>query len=302
MMHPVSSLSSTHYQVTAVSDRVTALIAADGGASISNSVLIDLGGQLLVWDSGMTPQAAREIRRLATAVYGRDVDLLLNSHYHYDHIWGNQVFADLPIVSSRRTRELIMSSGREEFEWTRAHYGEELASWQQRSTATPAELRQRINYLAYYEAIAEALPALTLTAAGITFEQRLTLYGTQLQAEIDSFADVHSPYDSVLYLPEQQIVCSGDILAVGCHPYMAEGNVEHVLQTLDTLVGWGAQTFIPGHGGVGTLADVDRLRGYSEHLLERAGRGDNESPMPDTYRDWALPDFYAMNLRALTTR
>jgi glyoxylase-like metal-dependent hydrolase (beta-lactamase superfamily II) len=100
-------LTSVHYQIQRVTPAVTALISADGGASIGNSALIDLGDRLVLWDSGMTPQAARDLRRLAQAVAGRDVDLLINSHYHNDHTWGNQVFADLPIVSSSRTRELL---------------------------------------------------------------------------------------------------------------------------------------------------------------------------------------------------
>lgn len=292
-------LTSVHYQVKHVTEHVTALIAADGGASIGNSALIDLGDRLVLWDSGMTPQAARDLRRLAQMITGRDVELLINSHYHNDHTWGNQVFADLPIVSSSRTRELLLSNGRDEYEWTRDHCAEQLAETRLRTAADEIEAIQRSNFIAYWEGTAEAMMTLTLTPPTITFSDRLSLHGSQLQAEIHSFANVHSPYDSVLYLPEAQIVCTADILAVGCHPYMAEGDPQRVLQTLDTIVGWGAQTFIPGHGSVGTLADVDRLRGYIEHLMERAARGDDTSPLPDAYRSWALRDFYRMNLRAL---
>lgn len=292
-------LVSADYRFMQPHQAVIALLAADGGASVANSALIDLGEHLVLWDSGMTPQAAAELRRAATVCAGRAPDLLINSHYHYDHIWGNQLFADRPIISSRRTRDLILSNGRAELDWTRDHQQQELADWRARTPNDPVELQQQANYIAYCEAIAAALPTLKLIAPTITFEQKLTLYGTQRQAELISFDTVHSPSDTVLYLPEEQLVCCGDILAVGCHPYMAEGNIQHVLQTLDTLVGWGATTFIPGHGAVGSVADVDRLRGYCEHLLDRAARGDAESAMPAQYRGWALPDFYALNVRAV---
>jgi glyoxylase-like metal-dependent hydrolase (beta-lactamase superfamily II) len=39
------------------------------------------------------------------------VDAVINSHWHNDHIWGNQVFdANTDIVSSEETRRLIIET------------------------------------------------------------------------------------------------------------------------------------------------------------------------------------------------
>ena len=61
----------------------------------------------------------------AEAVTGKRVDKVINSHYHNDHIWGNQVFRPhSDIISSIETRRLIGTSGREEYDW----YGENSSS------------------------------------------------------------------------------------------------------------------------------------------------------------------------------
>ncbi len=91
---------SKHFVLHSLDEGISAAIAEDGGSAISNAGLIDLGGQILVFDTFLTPQAATDLRRSATEL-GRVPQIVINSHYHNDHIWGNQVFAsDAQIVSS----------------------------------------------------------------------------------------------------------------------------------------------------------------------------------------------------------
>jgi glyoxylase-like metal-dependent hydrolase (beta-lactamase superfamily II) len=41
-------------------------------------------------------------------ILGQAPDVVINSHYHNDHIWGNQVFLpDAQIIASRRTRHFV---------------------------------------------------------------------------------------------------------------------------------------------------------------------------------------------------
>src|SRR5512143_3308982 len=116
------STSSKHFVLQPLASGIFAAIARDGGAAISNAGLIDLGDQLLVFDTFLTPQAALDLREASIHFLGRAPQLVVNSHYHNDHIWGNQVFApDAQIVSSARTRDLIASAGAEELEWYSAN-------------------------------------------------------------------------------------------------------------------------------------------------------------------------------------
>lgn len=95
-----------------IQTRGVVAIAQDGGAAISNSSLIDLGGKIIVFDTFLTPQAAGDLQQFVIDKYGRKPRIVINSHYHNDHIWGNQVFAsEALIISSTRTRELRVTAG-----------------------------------------------------------------------------------------------------------------------------------------------------------------------------------------------
>ena len=101
---------STHFMLECLSEKVFALYHQPGGAAISNAGIIDLGDLTLVFDSCFTPQAARDLRATAEGIANRPVDLLINSHYHNDHVWGNQAFGrETEIISTAETRHLMHS-------------------------------------------------------------------------------------------------------------------------------------------------------------------------------------------------
>src|SRR5512143_1947328 len=111
---------SDHFSLHQLTDGVYAAIATDGGAAISNAGIVDLGGRTLVYDTFMTPQAGRDLRLAATQLTGREPELVVNSHYHNDHIWGNQAFGPATLfVSSAQTLKLMHTSGVEELQWAR---------------------------------------------------------------------------------------------------------------------------------------------------------------------------------------
>ena len=98
---------SKHAQVHEITDQIHAFIAKDGGAAISNAGVVDLGGQVVVFDTFLTPQAALGLRLFAEQRFGQRPTIVVNSHYHNDHVWGNQVFLpDAVILASAGTRDL----------------------------------------------------------------------------------------------------------------------------------------------------------------------------------------------------
>ena len=105
------SIISKHFSLHPLTENMYAAIASDQGAAIGNSGLIDLGGQIIVFDTFLTPQAAADMRKASEELFGRAPDFVINSHYHNDHIWGNQVFAEVShLLSTISTRELIATA------------------------------------------------------------------------------------------------------------------------------------------------------------------------------------------------
>jgi len=92
---------SKHFRLQQLAEGVYAAIHREGGGAIGNAGIVDLGDRTLVYDTFIAPQPAEDLRAAAEALTGRPVDTVINSHWHSDHMWGNQVFGqDTDILST----------------------------------------------------------------------------------------------------------------------------------------------------------------------------------------------------------
>lgn len=314
MDHPLA-FDSRHFRLQALADGIFAAVAIHGGWAICNSGLIDLGGLLLAFDAFVSPQAALDLRRFAIEHFGQPPQMVINSHYHNDHIWGNQVFAaDAQIFSSKRTRELILTEGMEELRWNKANAAQRLAvlRTEYQNTSDLLQKQEQLLWIGEYEAIVEALPNLRVCTPGVTFDSRLEIHGARRACELIPFAGGHSGSDTILFLPEEGIVFMGDLLFVGAHPFLADGDPQALLKALREVSQMKAACFVPGHGPVGSREDVDLLIEYVESCLEtarklvKAGKFDeaaiNKVRIPEAFQSWILPQFFRSNLRFLCDR
>jgi cyclase len=92
---------------------------------------------------------------------------------------------------------------------------------------------------------------------------RLKIDGVSL--ELLHWAPAHTSGDLVIYLPKQKIVFTGDIITNRPDPLIhlqKNGSSEGWIETTKGIVALDADTFIPGHGGPETKADVQQ---YLEH-------------------------------------
>ena len=305
---------SKHFDIHTLANGVFAAIATDGGLAIGNAGLIDLGGQIIVFDTFITPAAAGDLRRFSIEHLGGPPDIVINSHYHNDHIWGNQVFADEAVImSSSRTRELIVTAGQEEYAWYSANSAQRLKSLQdQFEHVGEAERKDLSLWISYFQGLVEELPHTRVHLPQITVKVQFEFHGTNLSAELFSFADGHTGSDTVLFLPESGILFMSDLLFIDCHPYLADGNPEKLLTTLKSLSQLDAAHLVPGHGPVGTKADLDIMIEYVESCLETAqalvDTGDvDEARIKDTtptgkFGGWQFPRFYQANIQFLCAK
>jgi glyoxylase-like metal-dependent hydrolase (beta-lactamase superfamily II) len=86
------SFVSPHFTIEKLDDGVWAAIAKNGGYAICNAGIVDLGDATLIFDPFMTPEAAEDLKKTALELTGHPVKYVANSHYHNDHVGGNQVF------------------------------------------------------------------------------------------------------------------------------------------------------------------------------------------------------------------
>lgn len=305
-------IGNSHFSPQLLTDKVFAAIAQEGGAAISNAGFMDLGGLVVVFDTFLTLQAAREMRTYLEAVFGQPPKIVVNSHHHNDHTWGNQVFLpEAQFISSSEARRLMLTDGMEEYKWYSANSKQRLEALQAQfnNTKDATERRRLLLWIGYYNGLAESMPQLEVVLPSITFESRLELYGSQRRAELVAFHGAHTGNDTILFLPDDGIVFTSDLLFINNHPYLPEGDPFKLLDVLRELSRMEARTYIPGHGPVGTRDDLFAMIEYVEDCLATARAlvregGDYEErvkelQLPDRYSGWQLSGFYPTNIQFL---
>lgn len=310
MLYNQPVMASKHFHVNLLSEGIYAVIHREGGWAMSNSGIIDLGDRTVVFDTFLTPQAATDLRLIAEALLDRAVSVVVNSHYHNDHIWGNQAFNhETDILCTSETRELISTAGMEEYTWYKDNANSKLKTLEAdiRGTSEPASAKPLDTFwLTYYQAIVASLPSLKIRIPNITFTERLGLHGSKRSAELISFDGGHTGNDTILYLPEEGIVFMGDLLFVDCHPYLSDSKPGMILPILNEIKTMEPAKLIPGHGPVGKLDDLSQMEDYVTTLeklvLQKVKAGASlkaiESlEIPAPYKTWDCQGFFKDNLR-----
>jgi len=311
--------NSRHFRLEQLADGVYAAIHADDGWAICNAGIIDLGDRTLVYDTFMSPEAAGDLRNAAESLTGRPVDAVINSHPHNDHIWGNQAFdREVDILSTNRTRELIITEGPLEVQGFRELAQTRLAGLEaqfteERDLITRNHLRV---FIVYFQAIIATLPILQIRLPNLTFTGEFTFNGSMRSAKLISFEGGHSGSDAILHLPGDEIVFMSDLLFIGGHPYLPDGDPVKIKLFLAQVRKLQAKIFVPGHGPVGQSSDLDWMDEYintTDELVRKAmEKGATEEEIgkiaiPDEYRHLIFPTFFPQNLlflyqRQLTSR
>jgi len=304
---------SKHFRINELAEGVYAAIATDEGSAIGNAGIIDLGDQTLVFDTFMTPTAAQDLRAAAESLTCNSIAYAINSHWHNDHIRGNQVFAPTTqIVSTTRTRELIATKGVEELEYDKATAESDLSSVRESLKNDTGEMRaaDARSYVAYFEGMIESFPNLELRLANLTFERRLVFHGSSREAQAICFSG-HTEDDSILWLPTERIVFTADLLFIGYHPYLPDGDPWEWTQSLHEIAGLDAQVAAPGHGPVGGPSDLTLVERYileleklAADVVDRGGSADDAvaCAIPEPFSDWRLANFFAHNMRFLHSK
>jgi glyoxylase-like metal-dependent hydrolase (beta-lactamase superfamily II) len=303
------TFDSPHFNLEEIASGVFAAIHKPGGGAIANAGIVDLGDQTLVFDTFISHIAALDLRLAAKQFTGKPVTHVINSHFHNDHIRGNQVFPGAKIIATNQTVDLIKTDGERELAWDKnaeKRY-EELRL--QREEAKNGDPDPNLDFfINYYRVISESLPGLRMRMPDTTFDQQLAFEGSARKVELHCYGGGHTGSDAILYLPEDHIAFVADLLFVRCHPFLADGDPQEWLDHIDKIKKLDIEIVVPGHGAVGVLSDLDLIQQYirsSVQMIDTAfADGDSleaveKKEVPPQYRDWEFESFFYSNLRFL---
>ena len=283
----MSPTASRHYRFESLGDGIHAAIARPDGFAICNSGVTDLGDGGLVFDSGMTPDSARDLNDHATQLLGRPPSLAVSSHRHLDHILGNSEFAHLPIWGTRQTREIVLETADQMLaEVRREQIEKDIAEIEGRRDEMRTDAgREDLEFILQINRAALACAGrFKIVAPDHTFETRMALPGRR-EAELMSLGSGHTEADAFLFLPREKVLFAGDLVVVGVQPSMGNGDPEHWVDELDQIVRMAPERVVPGHGPVTTADGIQETRAYLSGVLE-AARATRGAPLPAALRRW----------------
>jgi cyclase len=231
------------YYATATGSMIT------GG---NNTVIVNDKDVVLV-DANTSPAASRAMLAEIKMITDKPVRIVVNTHFHYDHTDGNSVFGpDVQIIATDYVRDMLATHDVLHTEPYKTSVGSLPAqidalkkqSASENDPAKRATLDQQIKAMQdEIEQVKEVKP----TPPTMTFSKRLTLYRGDREIQLLFLGRGHTNGDTVVYLPKEKIVCTGDLME-SRPAYMGNGVFDEWIKTLDNLKELDFTTVLPGHG------------------------------------------------------
>ena len=143
--------------------------------------------------------------------------------------------------------------------------------------------------------VLQSLPTLDFRLPNQTFEGELVFHGTQRRAELLTEGRGHTDSDAYLVLPEERMLFMGDLGFFQSQPFMAYCDPEAWIAQLESMQQSNIETFVPGHGPLGTKADIALQGAYIKALeelvaqvIQQGGSVEEalQQPLPAPFDDW----------------
>jgi cyclase len=284
-----------YFGLYALSDGAYAAIAKPGKGAWSNAGIVDLGEELLVFDSLATPSAGYELRKQAEEMTGKKVKYLINSHYHGDHVFGNQAFSDTTIISTSLTRKWFEEKNKiVDLQTEIKETGDFLNKLGKQIVLTADRVLKASLTNQYKEmaAILKDLPTMKLLLPTVLFEEKMEIEGSKRKVELHCFGGGHTPSDTFLYLPQEKVGFVGDLVTVDLHlPIYDPEEFCAILKKMKLL---DIETVVPGHGSPGGNELVCTLEKYLSFLIKKTKEAvKNGVPFEVFVSNLEIPDEYA---------
>jgi glyoxylase-like metal-dependent hydrolase (beta-lactamase superfamily II) len=220
-----------------------------------NSGIIIGDDGVIVIDAQATPAMAGLVIERVRKVTDKPIKYVVLSHYHAVRVLGASAYNAQEILASEKCRAMIAERGKEDWD---SEYGR-----------FPRLFRA-----------AESIPGLTWPT--VTFKERMSLYLGKRRVDLMHIGRAHTAGDIVAYVPDANVVFSGDIVEYKSACYCGDAHFTDWPATLARLGAFRADALVPGRGdalvGADTVAEGialtrDFLRDTYEPVQREAARG-----------------------------
>jgi glyoxylase-like metal-dependent hydrolase (beta-lactamase superfamily II) len=272
-------------RLSRVSERVVA--ARVGDVAWSNQSIAVASQQGIVVIDAFSSWAYQErIRAALEKEFGRsDFFAVINTHQHFDHTNGNQIYARLPIIAHQAAREGLLADPAGIQAWSARLERGVLGMEKKRATLDPKSREGLTNAenLAYWQAVLRDMQqGHRITPPNVTFSDRMSIHLGDVTLDLYSFPGLHSKGDILVHIREEGVLCVGDMINDGWLPPLdAESatDVAYLLRAWKDVLdrGQDIRHVLPGHSYVKVSFESFKWRyGYFKALWDGLSEAKHE--------------------------
>ncbi len=186
---------------------------------------------VLVADTQATPVMAQDVIRRIREVTDKPIKYVVLTHYHAVRVLGASAYGASEIVASQDTYDLIVERG-------------------------AADMKSEIERFPRLFQAVESVPGLTWPT--MTFRGQMTLWLGKLEVKLMQLGRGHTKGDTVVWLPHEKALLSGDLVEYGATPYAGDSYYEDWPATIDAIAALQPVAIVPGRGAaLKTPAEVN---------------------------------------------
>ncbi len=194
-----------------------------------NSGIVIGDDAVMVIDTQATPAMAQDVIRRIREVTDKPIKYVVLSHYHAVRVLGAAAYKPEHIIASQDTRDLIVERGEQD-------KASEIGRF-------PRLFRN-----------VESVPP-GMTWPTITFSGKMTLWLGKLEVQLIQLGRGHTKGDTVVWLPQDKVLFSGDLVEFDATPYAGDAYFQDWPKTLDNIAALKPQALVPGRGAALQGAD-----------------------------------------------
>ncbi len=207
---------------------------------------------VLVADTQATPAMAADVIRRIREVTDKPIHYVVLTHYHAVRVLGASAYQPRHIIASQDTYDLIVERGE-------ADKASEIGRF-------PRLFRN-----------VETVPA-GLTWPTLTFTGKMTLWLGKLEVQLLQLGRGHTKGDTVVWLPQERTLLSGDLVEFDATPYAGDAYFQAWPQTLANIAALKPLALVPGRGAAlkgeaRVQAGLDMTRAFVSELYASVKAG-----------------------------
>ncbi|NKB76976.1 MAG: MBL fold metallo-hydrolase [Gammaproteobacteria bacterium] len=189
-----------------------------------NTGIIIGDDSVMIIDATATPVMAQSVIKKVRELTDKPIKYVVLTHYHAVRVLGASGYQDAgleQIIASQDTHDLIVERGQQDMD---------------------SEIGR---FPRLFDAV-ESIPGLTWPT--ITFNGEMTLKMGELEVKIMQLGRGHTKGDTVVWVPSEEILFSGDLVECEAACYTGDAYLSDWPSTLDNLESLNAVKIVPGRG------------------------------------------------------